>query len=81
MAVDIEEHAMAFNIDSLVYEAMNATCSGEYYLSHITVNGNDSFDLARVELLALLLQDASLNWPLATLLSTILSFDVQQSLG
>ena len=48
MPVDTNEHAIVFNnIESLVYEATDATCSGEHDLRHITVDGNDLFDLEK----------------------------------
>ena len=62
MPVDSHEHATVFNnIESLVYEATDATCNGEHDLRHITVTVMIRLTLRRMELLSLLLQDASVN--------------------
>ena len=62
MPVDTNEHAIVFNnIESLVYEATDASCSGEHDLRHITVTVMIHLSPRRIELLGLLLQDASVH--------------------
>ena len=39
MAIDTDD------VESLVHEATDTTCSGEYDLGHITVDGANSLDL------------------------------------
>ena len=61
MAMDIDD-----DVESLVREAMDAICSGEYNLGHVTDDCSYLVDLGEIKILALLLLDANANWQIAT---------------